>query len=227
MSAKGDKVSQDKNVDESPSTNQIHREETKPWLENSSLEWLTGTLEFFQTPSSILLVSSIPFCLGAYYGFLQPGQNLEKWVGDVPTTTNGTGGGDILPENQRNVARNGLARRAMQKEAENWAARQLGFQTASKALGIATFVNLGAFSLLGAVGFYLSGCKSISEAMSRTQQWASSRAQSFDEWVGLDNRESKTHPEVLATKNMTEEEELNYVYDRLMKEIQQEDSSDR
>jgi hypothetical protein len=63
--------------------------------------------------------------------------------------------------------------------------------------------------------------------MRRTQQWASSRAQSFDEWIGLDNRESKTHPEVVATKGMTEEEELNYVYDRLMKEIQPEDSKDR
>ncbi len=56
--------------------------------------------------------------------------------------------------------------------------------------------------------------------MARTQQWASSRTQSFEDWIGLDHRESKTHPEVVATKNMTEEEEINYVYDRLMKEIE-------
>jgi hypothetical protein len=87
--------------------------------------------------------------------------------------------------------------------------------------------NGGSVLSILSVGFYLSGCKSINEAMTRTQHWASSRAQSFDEWIGLDNRESKTHPEVLATKNMTEEGELNYVYDRLMKEIQPEDTSDR
>jgi hypothetical protein len=41
----------------------------------------------------------------------------------------------------------------------------------------------------------------------------------------LDERESKTHPEVVATRNMTEEEEVNYVYDRLMKEIETEEDS--
>lgn len=74
-------------------------------------------------------------------------------------------------------------------------------------------------------GFYLSGCQSVNEAMTRTQRWASSRAKSFDEWIGLDQRESKTHPEVLATKHMTEQEELDYVYSRMMKEIETEDDS--
>jgi hypothetical protein len=36
----------------------------------------------------------------------------------------------------------------------------------------------------------------------------------------VDSRESKTHPEVLAVKNMTEDQEINYVYERLMREIQ-------
>ena len=56
--------------------------------------------------------------------------------------------------------------------------------------------------------------------MDQTHRWASRQAQSFDEWVGFDKRESKTHPEVMATKNMTEEQEINYVYERLMREIE-------
>jgi len=56
--------------------------------------------------------------------------------------------------------------------------------------------------------------------MDRTHRWASKQTESFDDWVGFDTRESKTHPEVLATKNMTEEQEINYVYERLMREIQ-------
>ena len=70
------------------------------------------------------------------------------------------------------------------------------------------------------VGFYLSGCRSIDEALTLTRQWASSRANSFDDWLGFDERGSKTDPDVIATKGMTEEEEINYVYDRLMKEIE-------
>jgi hypothetical protein len=152
MSTNGDKIGKEKNVDEPrPPTNQLHMDaNTKFQLEHSSMEWLTGTLDFFQTPSHVLFLSSIPFCLGAYYGFRQPGENLEKWVGDVPTTITSTTNNNSSDSQQRNVARNGLARRALQKEAENWAARQLGFQMASKALGIATFANLGAFSILGA-----------------------------------------------------------------------------
>jgi hypothetical protein len=56
--------------------------------------------------------------------------------------------------------------------------------------------------------------------MESTRRWASSRTQAFDEWIGYDDRESKTHPDVVATKNMTEEEEMNYVYDRLMREVE-------
>jgi hypothetical protein len=64
--------------------------------------------------------------------------------------------------------------------------------------------------------------------MSSTRGWASTRTESFEDWMGMDDRESKTHPEVVATRNMTEEEEVNYVYDRLMKEIETEvDDSSR
>ena len=34
----------------------------------------------------------------------------------------------------------------------------------------------------------------------------------------MEDRPSKTHPEVLATKHMNEEEELNYIYDKYIKE---------
>jgi hypothetical protein len=56
--------------------------------------------------------------------------------------------------------------------------------------------------------------------MDRTHRWTSRQTRAFDEWIGFDSRESKTHPEVLAVKNMTEDQEINYVYERLMREIQ-------
>ena len=34
----------------------------------------------------------------------------------------------------------------------------------------------------------------------------------------MENRPSKTHPEVIATQHMTEDEEMNYLYDKYIKE---------
>ncbi len=113
-------------------------QEKEDWkLENSSLWWLS--LDFFQNPGTVLLISSIPLSLGAYYGFVQPGENLEKWVGDAPTNVE-----------VQSPKSNRMVQRALEKEIETMAARQLGLQVASKALGVATFATLGTFSILGA-----------------------------------------------------------------------------
>lgn len=61
--------------------------------------------------------------------------------------------------------------------------------------------------------------------MRRTRRWASGKTESLEDWMGVQDRESKSHPEVVATKDMTEEEELNYVYNRLVKEIEEDKST--
>ena len=35
----------------------------------------------------------------------------------------------------------------------------------------------------------------------------------------MEDRESKTHPDVIATKNLSEEEEVNFVYSQILKEV--------
>lgn len=108
-------------------------------LENSSLWWLS--LDFFQNPANILLISSVPFCAGAYYGYSRPGNNLEEWVSDLP------------PENRdstkaTNSAGNRIARKAIEKETEIMATRQLGAQLAVRALGVATLGIVGTFGVV-------------------------------------------------------------------------------
>ena len=68
------------------------------------------------------------------------------------------------------------------------------------------------------VAFYASGYTSVDEAVSATKIWASSWRERFENWLGMEDRPSKTHPEVLATKHMNEEEELKYIYDKYIKE---------
>jgi hypothetical protein len=43
--------------------------------------------------------------------------------------------------------------------------------------------------------------------------------QSFQGWLNMEaDRPSRNHPEVVATRHMTEDEELNYIYEKYIKE---------
>ena len=105
-------------------------------LENSSLWWLSSDL--FQNPGNILILSSIPFCFGAYYGYVRPGNNLEEWVSDLPKES----------PSKTGSLRTQMAQKAIEREAEIMASRQLGVQLAARALSIATLGTFGAFGAL-------------------------------------------------------------------------------
>lgn len=107
-------------------------------VENSPLWWMN--LEFFQRPGNFLFLSSVPLCMGAVYGYLQPANKVEEWVGDAP------------PSDKKGAStmQQRVTRRIAEKEAEIFAARQLGFQMATRALGLATIGTVGTFGLLGA-----------------------------------------------------------------------------
>jgi hypothetical protein len=72
--------------------------------------------------------------------------------------------------------------------------------------------------MIGAALFYASGYQSVEEALSHTRIWASYYRESFEKWLAMEDRPSKTHPEVVATKHMTEEQEMNYIYENYIKE---------
>jgi hypothetical protein len=40
----------------------------------------------------------------------------------------------------------------------------------------------------------------------------------FENWIALEDRPSKTHPEVVAMKHMNEDEQLNYIYETYIQE---------
>ena len=70
------------------------------------------------------------------------------------------------------------------------------------------------------VGFYAFGQSSVDDAVTSTRNWASSWYESFEKnWLGIDeSRSSRNHPDVIATRNMSEEDEWDYVYERYIKE---------
>eukprot|EP00980_Cylindrotheca_fusiformis_P005251 scaffold1120_cov127-Cylindrotheca_fusiformis.AAC.13 len=167
-----------------------HAKEEKDWkLEESYLWWLS--LPVFQNPGNVLLFSSIPFCIGGYIGYKKPTKRLEELVGSKENGMELA----LLPERRR-----------------------LGIQLARRALRLATLGTVGTFGMLGAATFYASGYQTLDEAVNDTKRWASSYRQSFEDWLAIEDRPSKTHPEVVATKHMSEEQELNYIYEKYIKE---------
>jgi hypothetical protein len=79
-------------------------------------------------------------------------------------------------------------------------------------------VHVAANYFLLLVGFYACGYRTIDEAMECTTIWATSLREGFENWIAMDDRPSKTHPEVVATKHMNEDEEWNYIYERYIQE---------
>ena len=101
-------------------------------LEESSLWWLS--LDIWKNPGNVLLISSIPFCAGAYLGYKKPSKRLEQLAGKGDSN-----GGSVDKQfgslNDR---------------------RRLGLQTAARALRLATLGTVGVFGMLGAgKSFYI------------------------------------------------------------------------
>lgn len=182
-------------------------------LEESSVWWISNFIEagnssgWINNPGNVLLLTSVPFFAGAYFGYRMPTERLEDLIQGGTSGYNGSGkAASKLQTSDKDAIRAAAAR------------------TASKALRIATLGTVGTFGFVGAIGFYLSGYNSVDEAVKGTSSQASSWGKSLEHLMGGDQGVSKTHPEVLATKHMKADEELRYIYDKYIKEDDYEDS---
>ena len=106
----------DSNDNESQSQKNFNLKESLLWR---------SSLDFMQHPGNVLLISSIPFCIGGYIGYKKPLEKLETLVGAKETPT----GQDL----------ESLAER-----------RRFGVQIAARALRLATLGTVGTFGILGA-----------------------------------------------------------------------------
>mmetsp|Transcript_12147 Transcript_12147/g.13738 ORF Transcript_12147/g.13738 Transcript_12147/m.13738 type:complete len:282 (+) Transcript_12147:263-1108(+) len=207
---------------------------TRQWkLEESSLWWLSycfgtdnndgdnnNSSGWHQKPGNVLLLTSVPFFAGAYFGYKVPATRLEDLV------EGGTSNGGVDSKNNDTI-RSQRARNCFSTEIkiiEQDAVKVVAARTASKALRIATLGTFGTFGFIGAIGFYMSGCDSLEDAVSGTKRWASSLSRSLEGLFVGDKDSSRNHPEVLETKHMDGYEELQYIYDKFIEE--EEDGDD-
>ena len=125
--------------------------------------------------------------------------------------------------------------------------RSLGVAVASRALRVATTGMIGVFTLAVGILFYSTGTDSVSQMLATLQQSSRRRLQQWEECVrpifqspntnhnnsnnSNNNQESRqryneNHPEYKRIQAMTEEEELEYIYQTYFQSSEQEEEGE-
>ena len=159
-----------------------------------------------QHPGNVLLLTSVPLFAGAFVGYKLPAlQSLEDMVGEKNNTKAKRTAG----------ASDAIATAELHPDE----ARALASRMAVRAFRIATFGTVATFGVLGAAVFHLSGYQTMEEAVKGTRVWATSIRESLERFFGTAERREQQlaqHPDMVATKNMTEEQEMTYLYNKYM-----------
>lgn len=150
-------------------------------------------------PGHVSLSASLPFCYWAYRGYHQ-----RLPVPDF-----------VISNNSKQAAVDEQARR-----------RILGSTVAYRALRVATCGSIGVFGLVTAGFFYASGCTSLAMALDRTRTWAQEQRKGFDQVFGTRDRVDQEHPEYVAVRGMTEEQEMDYISQKYLPNEDWESSDD-
>ena len=96
--------------------------------------------------------------------------------------------------------------------------------TARRAFRYATVGTVGVFGLVGSIWFYvIRGYRSVDDAKTEWTKMGNSIRNNLESFMGGDTAPSKSHPDMVATKNMSEEQEMKYLYDKYIREAAEEE----
>lgn len=185
------------------------------------------------TPGSVLFVSSLPLCIGGYVGYRRALH--ESTVPETKGVFGGSKGNSILgqiihPEPPTGTASN----KPLQSASASIKSAVPPPILAARALVLGSILSVGATSLLVSGIFYAAGCRSMDDLIStwrswapkQLHQWESSLGNAFGiDTIGLERRSAKYEYEE-ATKDMSEEEEIDYAASLISREIQWDDDKE-
>jgi len=96
--------------------------------------------------------------------------------------------------------------------------------TARRAFRYATVGTVGVFGLVGSIWFYvIQGYRSVDDAKTEWTTTGNSIRNNLESFMGGDTASSKSHPDMVATKNMSEEQEMKYLYEKYIREAAEEE----
>ena len=181
------------------------------------------------TPGSVLLVSSLPLCIGGYVGYRRALH--ESTVPETKGVFGGSKGNSILGQIIHPEPPTGTAsKKPLQSASANIKSVVPPPILAARALVLGSLLSVGATSLLVSGIFYSSGCRSMDDLMSTWRSWAPKKLHQCESSlgkvlgidIGLERRSAKYEYEK-TTKDMSEEEEIDYAASLISGEIQWDD----
>ena len=183
------------------------------------------------TPGSVLLVSSIPLCIGGFVGYRRAlhESTIPETKGVFGSKGNSILGQIIHPEPPTRTA----SKVQLQSASASIKSVVPPPILAARALVLGSILSVSATSLLVSVIFYSSGCRSVDDLMSTWRSWAPKKLQQWESSlgnvlgvdIGLERRSAKYEYEK-ATKDMSEEEEIDYAATLISREIQRDDDKE-
>ncbi|KAG7349118.1 hypothetical protein IV203_011715 [Nitzschia inconspicua] len=217
-----------------------HDIQQQPLLESHNDN--TQNRSLFLHPGNVMLLTSIPFLAGAFLGYRIPIERIEELAsssssspGNKPlsplsditsirascqSTSTAMTEGSSFVRSSSGIGSSVALHRPTGEEMSADEVRALASRMALRAFRIATLGTVAAFSLVGAVGFHISGYETIDDAVHGTRAWASSWSHSLHEYFGTTERirKSRPDPDISATNGMTEDEQLQYLYNKYIAE---------
>mmetsp|Transcript_11982 Transcript_11982/g.26649 ORF Transcript_11982/g.26649 Transcript_11982/m.26649 type:complete len:246 (-) Transcript_11982:1549-2286(-) len=192
------------------------------------------------SPALFLLGASLPFALGAYSGYRREVKRAAAGGENYNPGSSGGGGGgkgsivSRLMEGQEPATRSSKRVSTAAAAGEMTASRAVGGLgvnpvgpvLAARALIIGSMLSIGGVGLMSAAIFYSSGYETVDEAVRSLREWGPRKRREWERFVGLpEGGQSASHPDVIATKGMSEDEELEYVKRKYLHEVYEEDGA--
>jgi len=191
--------------------------------------------QFWVTPGSVLLVSSLPLCIGGYVGYRRALH--ESTVPETKGVFGGSKGNSILgqiihpePPISSHSTNAAASKKPLQSASANIKSAVPPPILAARALVLGSILSVGATSLLVSGIFYATGCRSMDDLISTWRSWAPKQLHQWESSlgnvlgvdIGLERRSAKYEYKE-ATKDMSEEEEIDYAASLISREIQWDD----
>jgi hypothetical protein len=81
-------------------------------------------------------------------------------------------------------------------------------------------LSVGGVGILSAALFYASGYESVDEAVRSLREWGPKKRREVEGLMGLpEGGVSASHPDIVATRGMSEDDELSYIKRKYMAEL--------
>mmetsp|Transcript_61562 Transcript_61562/g.74039 ORF Transcript_61562/g.74039 Transcript_61562/m.74039 type:complete len:218 (-) Transcript_61562:14-667(-) len=210
----------------------ISKEESSNTSDSTSFSYMDMTTKCFEfiernsTPRNILLMGSVPLVAGSYSGYLRALSGKNAAVGarmnQMSSFSSFSIWNDWFQDTEKETVRKKKNKLIQPAKKVVQSAKSVGVSPALiafRALSLGSLVCLGGSGLLFSAIFHFSGFNSVADLIDSCKVWAPQKRRSLEDALDFKltpDEKYKHDPDVVATKGMAEDDELNYFKEKYL-----------